>query len=234
MKKIIVIILSTFALHSCINIKSQDQGSCIRCSDFNSGLAEDFSKNPMASKEFEVENFSEIKAETAMKFFIKKSNKQSVVINSNALNTILVSSKNGKLNIKYDQNKGALRNVNTEVTVYTDNFSKLTVSSAGKIVISDDFQLNKLTLDLSSAGQISGNIFADYLEIEATSASNLETYIRTKNIAIEANSASKIELNGETENIDIEATSVAKIDIKKLKYKNLNQEINSFAKIYKQ
>lgn len=232
MKKIILTILSTIALHSCIIIKTDGKGSYSSYNDSNHRSKQDFSDKPMETHEFLVSHFSEIKAESGMKFFIKKSDKQKVVVNSNASNLVAVSSENGKLKVKYDNHNGFLQNIKTEVTVYTNNFDKLTASSAGKIYISDDFNLNKLSLDLSSAGIISGNLFAEKLDIETTSASTLEGRVQAKQIDLEATSASKVYLSGITDKISVEATSTAKVYLENLTYKNIDKEVTSFAKVY--
>ena len=144
---------------------------------------------------------------------------------------IVVSSENGILKVKYDNNS-SLQNVKTEVTVYTNDFKKLDASSAGRIFISDDFKLDKLALNLHSAGQISGNIFAEKLNIVSTSASGIDANVQAKNIDVEATSASKVKLSGTTNKINVEATSTAKVYLENLKYQNLNQEVTSLAKVY--
>jgi hypothetical protein len=204
MKTIILTLLVSLTLSSCITIKTDGNGTYgnYQNSDYNS--AENYSSKPMESREFFVSHFSEIRANSGMK----------VVVNSNALGLIVVSSENGILKVKYDNNS-SLQNVKTEVTVYTNDFKKLDASSAGRIFISDDFKLDKLALNLHSAGQISGNIFAEKL-----------------NIDVEATSASKVKLSGTTNKINVEATSTAKVYLENLKYQNLNQEVTSLAKVY--
>lgn len=231
MKTIILTLLVSLTLSSCITIKTDGNGSYgnYQNSDYNS--AENYSSKPMESREFFVSHFSEIRANSGMKFFIKKSDKQKVVVNSNALGLIVVSSENGILKVKYDNNS-SLQNVKTEVTVYTNDFKKLDASSAGRIFISDDFKLDKLALNLHSAGQILGNIFAEKLNIVSTSASGIDANVQAKNIDVEATSASKVKLSGTTNKVNVEATSTAKVYLENLKYQNLNQEVTSLAKVY--
>ncbi len=70
---------------------------------------------------------------------------------------------NGILKVEYNNQNNSINNVNAEVTVYTPDFEKLSASSAGQIFINDDFQLNKLKINLDSAGKVMGNIFAEKL-----------------------------------------------------------------------
>ena len=186
----------------------------------------------MESRDFEVKKFSEIKANSAMKVYIKKAPQQKVVVSSNAINYIVVSSENGILKVEYNNQNNSINNVNAEVTVYTPDFEKLSASSAGQIFINDDFQLNKLKINLDSAGKVMGNIFAEKLFVNVSSAAFLESKVQSKIIEIDASSASKVNLSGSTEEIKINANSVAKINLENLKYKNIQQESSSLAKIY--
>ena len=120
-------------------------------------------------------------------------------------------------------------NIKQDTTIIV---KKLDASSAGRIFISDDFKLDKLALNLHSAGQISGNIFAEKLNIVSTSASGIDANVQAKNIDVEATSASKVKLSGTTNKINVEATSTAKVYLENLKYQNLNQEVTSLAKVY--
>ena len=131
----------------------------------------------------------------------------------------------------HNQNN-SINNVNAEVTVYTPDFEKLSAYSAGQIFINDDFQLNKLKINLDSAGKVTGNIFAEKLFVNISSAAFLESKVQSKIIEIDASSASKVNLSGSTDEIKINANSVAKINLENLKYKNIQQESSSLAKIY--
>lgn len=230
MKNILTLLLGFLILQSCIIVKTDKEGTYSNYSTSQNG--EDYSTKPMESHDFLVTKFSEIKAQSAMKFYIKKSDKQKVVVNSNAPCLVVVSSKNGVLNIEYDNKNGSLNNVKTEVTVYTPDFDKLNASSAGQIFIDDEFQLDKLSINLNSAGKIAGNIFANKLSAHLSSASTLDAKIQSKIIDLEVNSAAKVNLSGNVDNIKVNASSIAKVDLENLKFKNLEQETNSLAKIY--
>ena len=79
---------------------------------------------------------------------------------------------------------------------------------------------------------MTGNIFAEKLFVNISSAAFLESKVQSKIIEIDASSASKVNLSGSTEEIKINANSVAKINLENLKYKNIQQESSSLAKIY--
>lgn len=230
MKNIFKILLVAVILQSCIIVKTDKEGTYSNYSTSQNG--EDYSTKPMESHDFFVTKFSEIKAQSAMKFYIKKADKQKVVVNSNAPCLVVVSSKNGVLNIEYAHKNGSLNNVKTEVTVYTPDFDKLNASSAAQIFIDDEFQLDKLNINLNSAGKIAGNIFANKLSANISSASTLDAKIQSKIIDLEVNSAAKVNLSGNVDNIKVNASSVAKVNLENLKFKNIEQETNSLAKIY--
>ena len=230
MKNILTLFIGALMLQSCIIVKTNKEGTYRSYN--NSEKGEDFTNKSMESHDFFVTRFSEVKANSAMKYFIKKADKQKIVINSNAMCYVIVSSINGTLNIEYDNKRGSLNNVKTEVTVYTPDFEKLSASSAGQIFINDDFQLDKLKINLDSAGKVTGNIFAEKLIVNVSSAAFLESKVQSKIIEIDASSASKVNLSGSTDEIKINASSVAKINLENLKYKNIQQEISSLAKIY--
>lgn len=230
MKNIFKILLGAVILQSCIIVKTDKEGTYSDYSTSQNG--EDYSTKPMESHDFFVTKFSEIKAQSAMKFYIKKADKQKVVVNSNAPCLVVVSSKNGVLNIEYAHKNGSLNNVKTEVTVYTPDFDKLNASSAAQIFIDDEFQLDKLNINLNSAGKIAGNIFANKLSANISSASTLDAIIQSKIIDLEVNSAAKVNLSGNVDNIKVNASSVAKVNLENLKFKKIEQETNSLAKIY--
>ena len=68
----------------------------------------------MESRDFEVKKFSEIKANSAMKVYIKKAPQQKVVVSSNAINYIVVSSENGILKVEYNNQNNSINNINAE------------------------------------------------------------------------------------------------------------------------
>lgn len=226
----LTLLLGVIMLQSCIIVKTDKEGNYSSSSQFEN--VEDYSGKPMESHDFFVTKFSEINAQSGMKFYIKKSNQQKVVVNSNAPCLVVVSSKSGALNIEYDNKKGSLNNVKTEVTVYTSDFDKLNVSSAGQIFIDDEFQLDKLNINLDSAGKVIGNIFANKLSANISSASVLDAKVQSKIIDLEVNSASKVNLSGNVDQIKINASNVATVNLENLKYKKIEQETNSLAKIY--
>ena len=230
MKNILKLFIGAMMLQSCIIIRT-DRDGVYRNYD-NSEKVQDFAGKPMESRDFEVKKFSEIKANSAMKVYIKKAAQQKVVVSSNAINYIVVSSENGILKVEYNNQNNSINNLNAEITVYTPDFEKLSASSAGQIFINDDFQLNKLKINLDSAGKVMGNIFAEKLFVNVSSAAFLESKVQSKIIEIDASSASKVNLSGSTEEIKINANSVAKINLENLKYKNIQQESSSLAKIY--
>lgn len=230
MKNILILMLGATFFQSCIIVKTDKEGTYSTYDQSQNG--EDYSTKPMESHDFFVTKFSEINAQSGMKFYIKKSNQQKVVVNSNAPCLVVVSSKSGALNIEYDNKNGSLNNVKTEVTVYTPDFDKLNVSSAGQISIEDEFQLDKLNINLNSAGKVIGNIFANKLAAHLSSASTLEANIQSKIVNLEVSSAAKANLRGSAEQIKINASSVAKVNLENLKYKIIEQETNSLAKIY--
>ena len=90
MKNILTLFIGAVMLQSCIIIRT-DRDGVYRNYD-NSEKVQDFAGKPMESRDFEVKKFSEIKANSAMKVYIKKAPQQKVVVSSNAINYIVVSS----------------------------------------------------------------------------------------------------------------------------------------------
>ena len=141
MKNTLKLLLGAIILQSCIIIRT-DRDGVYRNYD-NSEKVQDFAGKPMESRDFEVKKFSEIKANSAMKVYIKKAPQQKVVVSSNAINYIVVSSENGILKVEYNNQNNSINNVNAEVTVYTPDFERLSASSAGQIFINDEWR-NKI------------------------------------------------------------------------------------------
>lgn len=231
MKTVVISLFSFSILSSCIVIDTNSKGNYGSYLKGDSTESVDYAKQPMESHEYFVRNFSEIKASSGMKFFIRKSDRQKVVVNSNASGSITVSSENGVLNVNYDRN-GSMKNVSTEVIVYTNQFQKLRAETAGKIIIEDDFELDNLSIDLNSAAHLAGNVFAKKLQLVAASASGADLKVQANKISVEATSASKVNLEGKTDKINIEATSASKVYIENLKYNTIDKELTTLGKIY--
>lgn len=70
MKNILTLFIGAVMLQSCIIIRT-DRDGVYRNYD-NSEKVQDFAGKPMESRDFEVKKFSEIKANSAMKVYIKK------------------------------------------------------------------------------------------------------------------------------------------------------------------
>ncbi|MEC5395574.1 GIN domain-containing protein [Bergeyella sp. RCAD1439] len=230
MKIITLSMLSLTLLSSCIVIHTQ--GRAVDETRFKKGAAKetDYSGRRMESREFSVSGFSEISVSSGMRFYVKKGDRQRVVVNTNAPEVIKVSSEGGLLKVQYNSTQ-PMRKVETEVVVYTDKIDKLKVESAGKMVIEEGIRSDQLWIDLSSSGELSGNVSAQNIRIKASSASSAALAIRAERVGVEASSLAKVRLYGEVEAVQAEATSAAEVHLENLKYKNLKQEVTSLGKI---
>ncbi len=228
-KTILIMMVAALSLQSCIVVKTNGTKGK-NGTTWENSPSENFSGQPMETKTIKVGDFSGIEVETAIKVYLKPSSEKKIVITSNALKYVSVKNKNGKLAISYDSPKG-LTNVNTEITIYTNDLKKITAESASKIFLEDGFQFTDLELNISSASQMQGKIKAQNLKAEITSASKFDAELDVHQLDIEATSAAKVNLSGKARILNIEATSAAKVNAEKLQYESIKIDHSSLGKV---
>lgn len=228
-KTILIMMVAALLLQSCITVKTNGiKGK--NGTTWEASSSEKFSNQPMETKTLNVGDFSGIEVETAIKVYIKPSAEKKIIINSNALKYVSVKNKNGKLTISYDSPKG-LTNVNTEITIYTNDLKKITAESASKVFLDEGFPFTDLELYISSASQMQGKIKAQNLKADISSASKFEAELDVQQLDVEASSAAKVNLTGKTKILNIEATSAAKVNAEKLQYESIKIDHSSLGKV---
>ncbi|MCT4012660.1 DUF2807 domain-containing protein [Elizabethkingia anophelis] len=210
MKKILLpLVIAGSIVTSCIIVKASDDGYTGRNSSYIEQSAE---STVSETKTFNVQNFNGVKTSQAIKVEIVKSNVEKAVATSNYMEFVRVENRGGVLNIFYEIPKGnnGLRNANTTVVVYAKSLSDLKASSAGKIVVKDQFSTSTLNIDVSSAGKIQyDNIKAGRLNMGLSSAATFNGSADAQSVNADISSAATIYISGKAGEVRVDASSSA-------------------------
>lgn len=171
---------------------------------------------------------------------------------ANVMQYVVVEVSDGTLKIGFDKRVNEVSNVNVKVRVpYSDGLNSLEVSSAAKIHVEPAIKGDRLTVDAGSAGSVSiakaevercsidvssaakvtGAIKADRCEVETSSASNTELAMLAVTCTVESSSASKVTLSGEAGAVSFDASSASKIDAGELNARKASADASSGANI---
>ena len=232
MKKILLpLVIAGSIVTSCVIVKASDDGYTSRNSSF---IGQSIENGVSETKTFNVQNFSGVKTSQAIKVEIVKSDVEKAVATSNYMEFLRVENRGGVLNVYYEIPKGnnGLRNANTTVVVYAKNLNDLKASSAGRIVVKDQFSTSTLNVDVSSAGKIQyENIKADRLNLNLSSASTFTGSANAQSVNADISSAATININGKANEVRVDASSSADFNGSDLRSGSVKAQASSAGKI---
>ncbi|OBS11439.1 hypothetical protein ATE49_10995 [Elizabethkingia miricola] len=232
MKKILLpLVIAGSIVTSCIIVKASDDGYTGRNSSYIEQAVE---STVSETKTFNVQNFSGVKTSQAIKVEIVKSDIEKQVVTSNYMEYVRVENKGGVLTVYYDIPRGSngLRNANTTVVVYAKSLNDLRASSAGKIVVKDQFSTSTLNVDVSSAGKIQyENIKTNRLNLNLSSAATFTGSADAQSVNADISSAATINISGKAGEVRVDASSSADFNGSDLRSGTVKAQASSAGKI---
>ncbi|KUY17269.1 hypothetical protein BAZ12_18020 [Elizabethkingia miricola] len=232
MKKILLpLVITGSVVTSCIIVKASDDGYTGRNSSYIEQAAE---STVSETKTFNVQNFNGVKTSMAIKVEVVKSDIEKAVATSNYMEFLRVENRGGVLNVYYEIPRGnnGLRNANTTVIVYAKNISDLRASSAGKILIKDQFNTSTLNIDVSSAGKVQyENIKANRLNLGLSSAATFTGSADVQSVNADVSSAATINISGKAGDVRVDASSSADFNGSDLRSGIVKAQASSAGKI---
>lgn len=186
------------------------------------------------TKSFSISNFEGVKVSQGIRVEIVKSNVEKAVATSNLMQYLRVEVKGGVANVYYEFPKNTnnnTRNADTKVVIYAKNLDNLQASSAGKIVVKDTFDAQKVQISTSSASSVQYNVNANSLKLNQSSASSFTGTINVKSLDVDLSSAATSEIDGKADIATVRASSASNLIGKTLSANTVNADASSGAKI---
>lgn len=193
------------------------------------------SDNPISKSIKLTEAYTKIEAARGVKVEIEERPGDEIIIfaNDNVMEYVEVEIEDGELEVTIDDDINSISNVNVVVSMpNNNNITKIEVSSAAKVQVKPEQNVNALVLqassageitfaranvesfsiDTSSSGEVQGVIKADNGYIEATSAADVTLTLLARSCSAKTTSSGKIILEGEVRIFNAEASSAGKVD----------------------
>lgn len=197
------------------------------------------SDNPISKSIKLTEAYTKIEAARGVKVEIEERPGDEIIIfaNDNVMEYVEVEIEDGELEVTIDDDINSISNVNVVVSMpNNNNITKIEVSSAAKVQVKPEQNVNALVLqassageitfaranvesfsiDTSSSGEVQGVIKADNGYIEATSAADVTLTLLARSCSAKTTSSGKIILEGEVRIFNAEASSAGKVDAEDL------------------
>lgn len=193
------------------------------------------SDNPISKSIKLTEAYTKIEAARGVKVEIEERPGDEIIIfaNDNVMEYVEVEIEDGELEVTIDDDINSMNNVKVVVSMpNNNNITKIEVSSAAKVQVKPEQNVNALVLqassageitfaranvesfsiDTSSSGEVQGVIKADNGYIEATSAADVTLTLLARSCSAKTTSSGKIILEGEVRIFNAEASSAGKVD----------------------
>jgi hypothetical protein len=163
---------------------------------------------------FETATFDKIQAGHNFDVILIPSDNEKVVVtmDENLFDYTEIGVKNGKLIIRATRN---FRKVRSKVVkVYYKNINRLDVSSAANVTSNSILQADKLSLDVSSAGDVELELQCNELQLDVSSAGNAKLKGKVSVLKANVSSAGGINAFGlKADKADIVASSAGDVKI---------------------
>lgn len=204
----------------------------------------------IVTRDVTISNFTRIEASRAVKVVVenRRGNKAVIKADDNIMPYVIVKVDGGTLFIGIDNEIRSLNNVSVTVSVPSNGvISAIDASSASSVVVEPEINgsslaisissaanvniaksnVNRCTIDASSASKIEGAVKADKCTIELSSAAAADLALLAVECSVSASSAANANFSGEAGDIVIETTSAAKVDALGLNARNAEVDASS-------
>lgn len=188
---------------------------------------------PQESKSYDM-NFDGIKVSTGIYAEVIKSNTEKIIVSApkNLVNEVLVEKNGSDVYVHFKPNLNIRNSSVVKVTIYAKDFSSVSASSSGKILIKDKFTQDKMSVKVSSSGEVRGDLEANDFNIDVSSSGNFSGKIWAVDLNTEVSSSGDIELSGSSTNVFAKASSSGKLDASALSTKNADLQASSSGDVY--
>ena len=224
----IILLLPLALITSCsitVNDKGQDSdgiGNLFSTSKSISG------NGPVQDKTYNL-SFDAIKVSSGISAEIVKSDVEKIVISapSDLLKEVWVEQKGDEVHIHFKPNLNIRNSDRIKATIYAKDFSKLSASSSGKIVVKDKFTQDKMDVDVSSSGSVAGNLEANNFHLQVTSSGEFTGKVWAVDFAGDISSSGDATISGSSTNTNFDVSSSGKLDARNFTTKNADLQASS-------
>lgn len=198
------------SLSACSYQKSNNDGVNV----FNGfSLGSNEGKGAITEKTYNFD-FDDIQSSNSLTVEVVKSSTEKVVVSapSDLIDQIEIRKDGDKVRIKIAD---GVRNISTrrvKVTVYANDFSKISASSSSSIKLMDAFKGNQFDISTSSSASIKGSFDARIINIKATSSADFYGEIFAQDLNAQVSSSGTINIKGRSENVTGQASSSGDIE----------------------
>ncbi|MCH2225990.1 MAG: DUF2807 domain-containing protein [Crocinitomicaceae bacterium] len=173
----------------------------------------------ITSKKYSLSDFQKIDVSGAMEIDISFSDKQEVMIDApeNFHQNMRVSVSSGQLKLGMKSGKYKMKDASIKVHIKMKKLDGVRISGASSITLNDNYQGEKLDINLSGAGFFEGSVDLASTSIEMSGAGNAKLKGKVKRANVELSGASSLsasKLTTDNLSIDLSGASNAKIDVK--------------------
>ncbi|SFH83676.1 head GIN domain-containing protein [Halpernia frigidisoli] len=224
-----ILFLIPFALLTSCSIKINDKG---QDSDSMGNL---FSNSKSINGTGDVQektynlSFDELKVSSSINAEVIKSDVEKIVISapSDLLNEVWVEQSGNKVHIHFKPNLNIRNSDRVKATIYAKDFSKLSASSSGIIVVKDKFTQDNMDIDVSSSGSIEGDLEANNLNLQISSSGDFKGKLWAVDFSGEISSSGDATISGSSTNSKFRVSSSGKLDARNFTTKNADLQASS-------
>jgi hypothetical protein len=229
MKTSPIILLISFLLIISCSIKINDKGQD------GDGIGNLFSSSKsingtgsMQDKTYNL-NFDAIKVSSGIHAEIVKSDVEKIVISapSDLLNEVWVEQSGDDVYIHFKPNLNIRNSSSVKALIYAKDFSKLSTSSSGKIVVKDKFTQDKMEVAVSSSGSIEGDLEANNYLLKVSSSGYFTGKVWAVDFSGDISSSGEATISGSSTNTNFEVSSSGKLDARNFTTKNADLRASS-------
>jgi len=186
----------------------------------------------IVSKDWNVDDFTEVKSCCSMKFIVSKGSNHSVRIETDDnLQEYLEAVVSGRrLSVKTTQNINMEPSQKVKVYVTMPELEGLYASSSSKLMVKDPFEGDELEIDVSSSADITVDFTANRVDISGSSSGEVELKGSAKRTKVKVSSSCKVDASDfKSEEVDARASSSGKVSIRV--QDRLDADVSSGAKV---
>lgn len=167
-------------------------------------------------KEYEVENFEQIKVNGGFKVYLRQNNKAEVILETddNLLDYITVEVNDNELLIEPKQRIGEYKMLN--IYISAKNIDNIDLNGAVELISKSKIKSKQLSIDGSGAVDIDLDIDIRKLNIDISGASEIDLKGETDKLSVDISGAGELnafELISENVTIDISGAGSAKVNV---------------------
>jgi hypothetical protein len=170
-----------------------------------------------------IGGFTGVKAGEAIDVYLKKGDKESVMIEVTGARTSDVLTEVSGSYLKIHMKSGDYRNRNVKAYVTYVKLDRISASSASNIFSDGTISGGNMDISASSAASVEVSLLADAVEVDVSSAGDVVLEGKAKSLKVEVSSAGELDAyNLESEQVDINASSAGSAKVTATRQINAN------------